>query len=118
MLICMILIAFGAVTLFLYVREKLKGFTVREVLLKTVVSLLFITVAICAAASGEGAVFSGDTLFHGSIGRTDFPSGSYSQLINSIKTKLLVLPRDTEVLPGHDSRTTIAYEANYNPFLD
>ena len=59
MLICMILIAFGAVTLFLYVREKLKGYTVREVLLKTVVSLLFITVAICAAASGEGAVFSG-----------------------------------------------------------
>ncbi len=60
---------------------------------------------------------SGDTLFCGSVGRTDFPGGSMSQLIRGIKEKLLVLPRDTVVLPGHEARTTIGYECEYNGFL-
>ncbi len=61
---------------------------------------------------------SGDTLFCGSIGRTDFPTGNYRQLLDSIRTKLFTLPRDTQVLPGHDARTTIGSEVNYNPFLN
>jgi hydroxyacylglutathione hydrolase len=62
-------------------------------------------------------LFAGDTLFAGSVGRSDFPGGSHRDLINSIKTKLLVLPDDTEVYPGHGPRTTIGDEKRYNPFL-
>ncbi|HBH12671.1 MAG: Hydroxyacylglutathione hydrolase [Clostridiales bacterium 38_11] len=65
----------------------------------------------------EDAVFTGDTLFHGSIGRTDLPGGSYDQLISSIKTKLMPLPDATRVYPGHNSESTIGYERQYNPFL-
>lgn len=60
---------------------------------------------------------SGDALFCGSIGRTDFPKGSMSDLVRSLKEKVLTLPRDVEVLPGHDMRTTIGREIDYNPFL-
>ncbi len=60
---------------------------------------------------------SGDSLFCGSIGRTDFPGGSMSSLVRSLREKVLVLPRDTEVLPGHMMRTTIGRECEYNPFL-
>lgn len=70
---------------------------------------------ICLSA-GE-AVFTGDTLFNGSIGRTDFPGGDFDAIINSIKTKLLPLPDDTAVYPGHMGESTIAYERKYNPFL-
>ncbi len=59
----------------------------------------------------------GDSLFHGSIGRTDLPGGSYPQLIKSIQQSLLTLPDATTVLPGHGDRTTIASERKYNPFL-
>ena len=65
----------------------------------------------------EDALFSGDSLFAQSIGRTDFPKGSMSDLVRSIKEKLLDLPGDTAVLPGHESRTTIGYERQYNAFL-
>lgn len=65
----------------------------------------------------ENVVFTGDTLFHGSIGRTDFPGGDYKQLINSIKTKLMILPDDTVVLPGHESESSIKFEREHNPFL-
>ena len=65
----------------------------------------------------EGVLFSGDTLFCGSVGRSDFPEGSASTLIRSIKEKLLVLPDDTLVCPGHDSDTSIGDEKRYNPFL-
>ncbi|HEY3314446.1 MAG TPA: MBL fold metallo-hydrolase [Bacillota bacterium] len=66
----------------------------------------------------EGPViFSGDTLFAGSVGRTDFPGGSFDDLIRSIKEKLLVFDDDTEVYPGHGPATTIGEERASNPFL-
>lgn len=63
-------------------------------------------------------VFSGDTLFKGSIGRTDFAGGSFDQIIKSIKDKLLVLDDDTVILPGHGENTTIFEEKMYNPFIN
>lgn len=65
----------------------------------------------------EGVVFSGDTLFNYGIGRTDMPGGSYSQLMNSIHTKLMILPDNTTVYPGHGPATTIGTERRSNPFL-
>jgi glyoxylase-like metal-dependent hydrolase (beta-lactamase superfamily II) len=66
---------------------------------------------------GEGLVFSGDTLFAGSVGRTDFPGGSWGELVVSIREKLLDLPDETVVYPGHGPATTIGEERRYNPFL-
>ena len=63
-------------------------------------------------------LFSGDTLFKQSIGRTDFPGGSFSQLISSIKEKLYILPGDTHVYPGHGLSTTIAEEIKLNPYTN
>ena len=62
-------------------------------------------------------LFVGDTLFNGSIGRTDLPGGSYKQLIDSIKEKLLVYDDDTLVYSGHGPHTTIGFERKHNPFL-
>lgn len=62
-------------------------------------------------------VITGDALFRQSIGRTDLPGGNYSQLIGSITSKLLTLPPDTTVYPGHGPATTIAHELRHNPFL-
>ena len=59
----------------------------------------------------------GDTLFCGSIGRTDFPGGSMSVLLRSIREKLLVLPGQTKVYPGHESTTTVGWEKQHNPFI-
>lgn len=63
-------------------------------------------------------LFSGDTLFHRSIGRCDFPGGSLDTIIKSIKEKLFTLPDNTEVFPGHGEKTTIAYEKKYNEILN
>lgn len=71
----------------------------------------------CYYLKEQGVVFCGDTLFQGSVGRTDFPTGSMSALVRSIKKKLLVLPGDTVALPGHDRPTNIEYEKMNNPFL-
>lgn len=71
----------------------------------------------CFYFPNEEIVFTGDTLFSGSVGRTDFPEGSMSQLVNSIKTKLMTLSDDTICYPGHDEPTTIGDERLYNPFL-
>ena len=65
----------------------------------------------------EGIVFTGDTLFCGSVGRTDFPGGSMSQLVNGIKSKLMTLPDDTICYPGHESATTVGEERMYNMYL-
>jgi hydroxyacylglutathione hydrolase len=68
-------------------------------------------------AKDDGIVFVGDALFAGSVGRTDFPGGDMAQLIASIKEKLLSLPDETIVYPGHGPATTIARERSHNPFL-
>ena len=68
-------------------------------------------------AEMEGWVFTGDALFCRSIGRTDFPGGSYEMLRNSIKERLFHLPDDTEVYSGHGESTTIFDEQRYNMFL-
>ncbi|MGB9808294.1 MAG: MBL fold metallo-hydrolase [Thermosulfidibacteraceae bacterium] len=65
----------------------------------------------------EGIVFTGDTLFAGSIGRVDLPMSQPEKLIPSIKEKLMILPDDTVVLPGHGPKSTIGYERRYNPFV-
>ena len=65
----------------------------------------------------ERTLFSGDTLFHASIGRTDFYGGSFEELSDSITNKLYTLPEDTAVLPGHMDATTIGWEMRYNPFV-
>ena len=62
-------------------------------------------------------VFSGDTLFCASIGRTDFPGCSFNDLAEAIRTKLYVLPDDTQVLPGHMGPTTIGYVKENIPFV-
>lgn len=71
----------------------------------------------CYYLKEEGVLFSGDTLFCGSVGRTDFPGGSASQIRNSLHRLLAALPDDTSVYPGHDTSTTIGYEKRYNPFV-
>ena len=65
----------------------------------------------------DNILFSGDTLFEYSIGRTDLPTGNLDQEIDSIKTRLLTLPKDTIVYPGHGEKTTIKKEKESNPFL-
>ncbi len=72
---------------------------------------------VCFYIKSEGILFSGDTLFCESVGRTDFPKGSMSQLVRSINDRLFPLPDDTKVLPGHGEWTTIGAERRYNPFL-
>lgn len=68
--------------------------------------------------SFEDSLITGDTLFAGSVGRSDFPGGSHEQLIKSIKDKLLVFPSETKVFPGHGPASTIESEAKHNPFLN
>ena len=71
----------------------------------------------CYYEESEEVLISGDTLFHSSVGRSDFPTGSMSTLIKSIKEKLFVLPDMVMVYPGHNSLTCIADEKRYNPFV-
>lgn len=65
----------------------------------------------------ENCIFVGDTIFQGSIGRTDLPGGNYNELINSVETKIWTLPDDTIIYPGHGPETTVGYEKKYNPFF-
>lgn len=62
-------------------------------------------------------LFTGDTLFAGSIGRTDFPGGSYRELINSVTQKLFTLQGDRQIWPGHGPGSTLEYEKSHNPFF-
>lgn len=72
---------------------------------------------LCFYADKDALLFSGDTLFNGSVGRTDLDGGSYSELINSIRNKLIILPGNVKVYCGHGPYTTISDEKQYNPFL-
>jgi glyoxylase-like metal-dependent hydrolase (beta-lactamase superfamily II) len=68
-------------------------------------------------ASADGFALVGDSIFRGSIGRTDLPGGSEQQLIDSIHANILTLPADTILLPGHGPHTTVATERSHNPYL-
>ena len=71
----------------------------------------------CYYLEEEGVLFSGDTLFYGSVGRTDFEGGSTADIVRSLHKLVDNLPEETEVFPGHDASTTIGYEKRYNPFV-
>lgn len=65
----------------------------------------------------DNFIFTGDALFQLSIGRTDLPTGNYNQLLTSIDTKLMTLPDETVVYPGHGNKTTIGFEREHNPYI-
>src|SRR5438309_2207907 len=73
--------------------------------------------SICLYFAPEKKLIAGDTLFAGSIGRTDLPGGSYQKIISSLHDQILALPDDTVVVPGHGPLTTIGDERQSNPFL-
>ncbi len=73
--------------------------------------------SICLYDEADGFVIVGDTLFEGSIGRTDLMGGNHRQLVDAIKNKLLTLPKETVVLSGHGDATTIGREWERNPYL-
>jgi hydroxyacylglutathione hydrolase len=73
--------------------------------------------SICLYFAPEKKLIAGDTLFAGSIGRTDLPGGSYDKILNSLHEHLLALPDETIVVPGHGPLTTIGNEREMNPFL-
>ena len=76
------------------------------------------TVGSCCYYFEQGHILlSGDTLFEDSVGRTDMPTGSMSALVRSVRQKLMPLPDDTVVYPGHGGTTTIGHERDYNEFL-
>ncbi len=62
-------------------------------------------------------LFTGDTIFQGSVGRTDLPGGNHSQLLRSITSRILTLPDDVKIYPGHGPSTTVGYEKDHNPFI-
>ncbi len=72
---------------------------------------------VCYYFRESGFLLSGDVLFAGSVGRSDFPGGNHSDLINSIRNRILILPDSTAVLPGHGPDSTVGEERNTNPYL-
>jgi glyoxylase-like metal-dependent hydrolase (beta-lactamase superfamily II) len=73
--------------------------------------------SVCLYFPSQKMLIAGDTLFAGSIGRTDLPGGSFEKIIHSLHEKLLTLPDDTVVTPGHGPQTTIGHERETNPFV-
>lgn len=73
---------------------------------------------VCFYCKEENALFTGDTLFQCSIGRTDLEGGCYEDIIQSVKERLLVLPPETKVYPGHGPSSSIEFEMKYNPYLN
>ena len=71
----------------------------------------------CYYIASEDVLFSGDTLFQNSVGRTDFENSSTSALVRSVRERLFVLPDDTHVYPGHSVETMIGYEKTHNPYV-
>ena len=74
--------------------------------------------SVCFYNAKQNFIIAGDVLFYRSIGRTDLPGGDHPTLIRSIKNRLLNLPAETVVYPGHGPSTTIAAEKQYNPFIN
>jgi len=72
---------------------------------------------ICFYDESDNLLFVGDTLFKGSVGRTDLPGGNHEQLIDSIRTRILTLPDNTTVFPGHDRLTNLYNERRFNPYI-
>ena len=72
---------------------------------------------LCFYCKEEDTLWSGDTLFRGSVGRTDLPEGNYKQLVDNIRMYLMTLPESTKVYAGHGPATTIGYEKAYNPYF-
>ncbi|MGN1280842.1 MAG: MBL fold metallo-hydrolase [Succinivibrio sp.] len=72
---------------------------------------------VCYYCEKEKLVLTGDTLFQGSVGRTDFPGGSYDSIVDSIRNKLFLLPDDTQVLSGHGPDSSIGEEKQFNPYV-
>jgi glyoxylase-like metal-dependent hydrolase (beta-lactamase superfamily II) len=70
----------------------------------------------CYYLEDEGVLFAGDTIFMESIGRTDLPTGNMKEILSSVREKILSLPGDTKILPGHGPATDVAYEAANNPY--
>lgn len=91
---------------------KMAGFTIRALLTPG-----HTAGGMCYYFPKEKVVFSGDTLFMESVGRTDFPTGSAAELENSVRTQLFVLEDDIVVYPGHGPYTSIGHEKQYNPFF-
>ena len=73
--------------------------------------------SVCYYFPEEKLLVSGDTLFRESVGRTDLPTGNTGQIIESVRRLIQTLPEDVDVLPGHESATTIGHEKRYNPFV-
>lgn len=71
----------------------------------------------CYYLAEEKTLFSGDTIFCESIGRTDLPTGNYGELVRSVKAILAALPDETAVYPGHEEATSVAHEKQYNPYI-
>lgn len=72
---------------------------------------------VCYYIQDEKTLFSGDTIFCESIGRTDFPTGNFAELVRSVKRVLADLPDDVKIYPGHEESTDVAHEKKYNPYL-
>ncbi|MGD1978800.1 MAG: MBL fold metallo-hydrolase [Akkermansiaceae bacterium] len=72
--------------------------------------------SLCFHLDSESFLFAGDTLFNGSIGRTDLPGGNHDQLLDAIRKSLYALPNETAVFPGHGPQTSIGHEKKTNPF--
>jgi len=73
--------------------------------------------SICLHFPQQNKLIAGDTLFAGSIGRTDLPGGSFEKILRSLYTRVLALPDETQIIPGHGPETTIGKERETNPFL-
>lgn len=91
-------------------------FVIGETVIKAISTPGHTNGGICYLA--DNMLFSGDTLFQGSVGRCDMLEGDFTKLLGSIKEKLFVLPDDTEVYPGHGSKTSIGYEKKYNEIIN
>ncbi len=99
-----------------YVKDG-EGITVAGMTCKVIATPGHTKGSCCYYFEDDKILLSGDTLFQESVGRTDLPTGSMGALVRSVKERLLPLPEDVKVYPGHGEATSIGYEKKYNPFL-